>query len=254
MSVVGMSEPSSRPRRPPAAVLFDPATQPWQPADTGLTAVTPELLAPESLRAVLRHGGPWPQDPLGSTEYRHPGREGKPVSAAVLIPLIVRPEGISVMLTQRTAHLYDHAGQISFPGGRVEDSDISPIATALRETLEETGLSEDYIEVMGTMPDYLTSTGFAITPVLSLVRPGFTLTPDVFEVAEIFEVPLAFLADPANHRLYRGPLPDGRERLYYAMPWQKYFIWGATAGILRNLYHILRHGLMSTAGKTSDQQ
>lgn len=211
-------------------------------------AVAPELLMPERLRDVFKQAGPWPQDRLGSTEYRHPGREGDPVLAAVLIPLVVRPEGVNVMLTQRSAHLYDHAGQISFPGGRVETTDVSPIATALRETEEETGVSEDYVEIQGTMPAYLTSTGFSITPVLSLVRPGFTLKPDVFEVAEVFEVPLAFLADPANHRLYRGPLPDGRERQYYAMPWHQYFIWGATAGILRNLYHMLRHGLMADPG------
>lgn len=240
-----MPDPSTRPRRPRAAPPFDPATQPWQPADAGLTAIDPQLLVSERLRDVLSHMGPWPQDPLGSTEYRHPGREGPPVPAAVLIPLVVHPEGVSIMLTQRTAHLYDHAGQISFPGGRVETTDATPVATALRETDEETGLSADYIEVLGTMPPYLTSTGFAITPVLSLVRSGFTLAPDEFEVAEIFEVPLSFLMDPANHRLHRGPLPDGRERQYYAMPWHQYFIWGATAGILRNLYHKLRHGLVS---------
>lgn len=251
MLSVGMSNPSSRPRRPRAALPFDPATQPWQPADAGLTAIAPELLVPESLREVLSHADAWPQDPLGSTEYRHPGREGAPVLAAVLVPMIVRPEGISVMLTQRSAHLYDHAGQISFPGGRVETSDASPIATALRETQEETGLTAEYVDVLGTMPSYLTSTGFSITPVVSLVRPGFTLEPDVFEVAEIFEVPLSFLTNPANHRLYRGPLPGGRERLYYAMPWHQYFIWGATAGMLRNLYHMLRQGLTAEMTRAS---
>lgn len=246
-----MSDSLSRPRRPPATLSFEPNAQPWQSADAGLSAIAPDHLTPEFLRDVLKQGGPWPQDSLGSTEYRHPGREGSPVLAAVLVPLVIRPEGVSVMLTKRTAHLYDHAGQISFPGGRVETSDVSPIATALRETLEETGLSEGYIELLGTMPVYLTSTGFAITPVLSLVHPGFTLTPDVFEVAEIFEVPLSFLADPANHRLYRGPLPDGRERRYYAMPWHDYFIWGATAGMLRNLYHMLRHGLALKSGQAA---
>src|SRR5690606_13571629 len=214
-------------------------------------AIAPELLAPRLLREVLSHGGDWPQDPLGPTEYRHPGREGSPVMAAVLIPMVLHPEGVSIMLTQRAAHLHDHAGQISFPGGRVETSDASPIATALRETEEETGVSPEYVDVLGTMPAYPTSTGFSITPVLSLVRPGFTLKPDVFEVAEIFEVPLSFLADPANHRLYRGPLPGGSERLYYAMPWQQYFIWGATAGMLRNLYHMLRQGLTAEMTRAS---
>jgi len=238
-----MPDPSSRSRRPPAAPPFDPAAQSWQPADADLAPVPPERLAPELLRGVLSRPGPWPLDPIGSPEYRHSGREGAPVLAAVLIPLVVHAGGVSVMLTQRTAHLHDHAGQISFPGGRVETSDATPVHAALREAEEETGLPADHVDVLGSMPDYLTSTGFSITPVLSLVRPGFPLLPDSFEVAEVFEVPLAFLMDPANHRLYRAPLPDGRERQYYAMPWQGHFIWGATAGILRNLYHLVRHGL-----------
>lgn len=165
--------------------------------------------------------------------------------AAVLIPLVMREAGVSVMLTQRTAHLYDHAGQVSFPGGRIETFDASPVAAALREAEEETGLPIDHVEVLGSMQNYLTATGFSITPVLSLVRPGFTLAPDSFEVAEVFEVPLSFLMNPANHRLYRAPLPDGRERQYYAMPWQGHFIWGATAGMLRNLYHLVRQRLAS---------
>jgi len=241
-----MPDPSSRPRRPPAGPSFDPAAQSWQPADADLPPVPAERLAPDLLRGVLSRPGPWPLDPIGSPEHRHPGREGAPVLAAVLIPLVVHASGVRVMLTQRTAHLHDHAGQISFPGGRVETTDATPVDAALREAEEETGLPTDYVDVLGSMPAYLTSTGFSITPVLSLVRPGFTLVPDTFEVAEVFEVPLAFLMDPANHRLYRAPLPDGRERQYYAMPWQGHFIWGATAGILRNLYHVVRNGLVAS--------
>lgn|SRR5690606_28778952 len=240
-----MSDPTTRPRRPPAGPSFDPAAQPWQTADAELAPVPPALLAPDLLRKALSQPGPWPQDALGSTEHRHPGREGAPVLAAVLIPLVMREAGVSVMLTQRTAHLYDHAGQVSFPGGRIETFDASPVAAALREAEEETGLPIDHVEVLGSMQNYLTATGFSITPVLSLVRPGFTLAPDSFEVAEIFEVPLSFLMNPANHRLYRAPLPDGRERQYYAMPWQGHFIWGATAGMLRNLYHLVRQRLAS---------
>ncbi|MBV7482263.1 CoA pyrophosphatase [Bordetella sp. BOR01] len=242
-----MPDPTSRPRRPPAAPSFDPAAQAWQPADAALAPVPPDRLLPELLRGALSQPGPWPQDPLGSTEYRHPGREGAPVLAAVLIPLVAHASGVRVMLTQRAAHLHDHAGQISFPGGRLETTDATPVDAALREAEEETGLPIDYVDVLGSMPAYLTSTGFSITPVLSLVRPGFTLVPDSFEVAEVFEVPLAFLMDPANHRLYRAPLPDGRERQYYAMPWQGHFIWGATAGMLRNLYHLVRHRLAANA-------
>ncbi|GAB1578392.1 CoA pyrophosphatase [Bordetella petrii] len=238
-----MPDPSSRPRRPPAGPSFDPAAQPWQPADTDLAAVPPERLAPDSLRGALSRPGPWPMDPVVTPEQRYPGREGAPVLAAVLIPLVAHPDGVRVMLTQRTAHLHDHAGQVSFPGGRLEAFDAGPVAAALREAQEETGLPAEHVDVLSSMPAYLTATGFSITPVVSLVRPGYTLAPDAFEVAEVFEVPLAFLMDPANHRLYRARLPDGRERRYYAMPWQDYFIWGATAGMLRNLYHVVRHRL-----------
>lgn len=154
--------------------------------------------------------------------------------AAVLFPIVLRDDGHTVLLTQRTAHLRDHAGQISFPGGRVEEDDRTPIDTALRETEEEIGLSRERIEIVGFLPEYRTGTGFRVTPVVALVRPPFDLQPDPFEVAEIFEVPLAFLIDPANHQQhslhYRGAL-----RNYFAMPYGEYFIWGATAGMIRSL-------------------
>ena len=148
--------------------------------------------------------------------------------AAVLFPIVLRDAGHTVLLTQRTAHLRDHAGQISFPGGRVEAHDATPMDTALRETEEEIGLSRERIEILGFLPEYRTGTGFRVTPVVALVTPPFDLQPDPFEVAEIFEVPLAFLLDPANHQQhslhYRGAL-----RHYFAMPYGDYFIWGATA-------------------------
>ncbi|PKO86844.1 MAG: CoA pyrophosphatase [Betaproteobacteria bacterium HGW-Betaproteobacteria-12] len=154
--------------------------------------------------------------------------------AAVLFPIVLRPERQMVLLTQRTAHLRDHAGQISFPGGRVEAEDLSPVHTALRETEEEIGLAREHIEILGFLPEYRTGTGFRVTPVVALVAPPFDLRPDPFEVAEVFEVPLAFLLDPANHKQhemhYRGAL-----RRYYAMPYGDYFIWGATAGMIRSL-------------------
>ena len=120
------------------------------------------------------------------------------------------------------------------------NSQDAAVAAALREAQEETGLGQEYVDVLGTMPPYETSTGFSVTPVASLVRPGFTLVADAFEVAEIFEVPLAFLMDPANHRLYQATTPDGRTRQYYAMPWEGHFIWGATAGMLRNFYRFMQ--------------
>jgi len=155
-------------------------------------------------------------------------------AAAVLFPIVRHPARATVLLTQRTAHLRDHAGQVSFPGGRVEADDPSPVHTALRETEEEIGLSRERIEVLGFLPEYRTVTGFRVTPVVALVEPPFDLRPDPFEVAEVFEVPLAFLLDPANHQqrelFYRGAL-----RRYYAMPYGDHLIWGATAGMIRSL-------------------
>ncbi len=154
--------------------------------------------------------------------------------AAVLFPIVVRDAGNMVLLTQRTAHLRDHAGQISFPGGRVESHDASPVETALRETEEEIGLDRRHIEILGFLPEYRTGTGFRVTPVVALVHPPFELALDAFEVAEAFEVPLEFLLDPKNHQRhsmhYRGAL-----RNYLAMPYGDYFIWGATAGMIRSL-------------------
>jgi 8-oxo-dGTP pyrophosphatase MutT (NUDIX family) len=157
------------------------------------------------------------------------------------MPLVVREHHISVLLTQRTAHLHDHAGQISFPGGRVDPDDLDAVATALRETEEEIGLSRRHIEIIGSLPDYFTGTGFQVTPVVGLVHPPFDLAADEFEVAEIFEVPLHFLMDGANHQRRSAEFPGkpGR-RTFYAMPFQHYFIWGATAAMLRNLYHFVR--------------
>jgi 8-oxo-dGTP pyrophosphatase MutT (NUDIX family) len=162
-------------------------------------------------------------------------------SAAVLIPIVLRDSGLTVLLTQRTAHLRDHAGQVSFPGGRCEPGDASPTATALREAEEEVGLAAAQVEVLGMLPEYITGTGFAVTPVVALVHPPLDLKLDDFEVADVFEPPLAFLLDPANwsrQRLqYRG---EWRE--YWAMPWQGRYIWGATAGMLVGLRQFLFSG------------
>ena len=175
------------------------------------------------------------REPLDGQFVQEEGGEGIPLTpAAVLFPIVLRDSGETVLLTQRTAHLRDHAGQISFPGGRVENEDLSPIHTALRETQEEIGLAGEHIEVIGFLPEYRTGTGFRVTPVVALVRPPFELTPDQFEVAEVFEVPLAFLLNPENHKRHslhhRGAL-----RHFFAMPYGDYFIWGATAGMIRSL-------------------
>jgi 8-oxo-dGTP pyrophosphatase MutT (NUDIX family) len=158
--------------------------------------------------------------------------------ASVLVPIVNRPSGLTLLLTQRTAHLNDHAGQISFPGGRSEPEDASAEATALRETEEEIGLGRDWVDVLGVLPDYITGTGFRVTPVVGWIEPGFSLSADPFEVAEVFEVPLDFLLDPKNHQL-KNAVREGRQRHYYAMPYADRYIWGATAGMLRSLYHAL---------------
>lgn len=164
------------------------------------------------------------------------GEELRP--AAVLVPVIRRDAGLTVLFTRRTDHLYDHAGQISFPGGRSEVHDASPAATALRETFEEIGLPHSQVEVLGSLPEYTTVTGYHVTPVVGLVGSPPTLRLDAFEVAEAFEVPLAFLLDPGNHQ--RNTLQyQGRTRHYYAMPYEQRYIWGATAGMLMNLYAFL---------------
>jgi 8-oxo-dGTP pyrophosphatase MutT (NUDIX family) len=154
---------------------------------------------------------------------------------------------VQVLLTRRTEHLKDHAGQISFPGGRSEPSDADTIDTALREAEEEIGLARTHVDVIGTMPIYTTVTGFRVTPVVALIEPGFSLVLDAFEVAEAFETPLQFLMDPSHHRRHRFDYAGGT-RQFLSMPWdgidaagrpRRYFIWGATAAMLRNLYGFL---------------
>ncbi|WP_418316486.1 CoA pyrophosphatase [Piscinibacter sakaiensis] len=166
--------------------------------------------------------------------------------AAVLLPLVQRDE-LTVLLTQRTDHLHDHPGQVSFPGGRVDPGDRDVVDTALRESLEEIGLHSRHVQVIGQMPTYTTGSGFVVTPVVGLVEPDFTLALDAFEVADVFEVPLSFLMTPAHHRWHRVEF-GGVQREFLSMPWdgpgndgrqQRFFIWGATAAMLRNFYRFL---------------
>lgn len=155
--------------------------------------------------------------------------------AAVLVPVIDDGDEARVIFTQRTKTLRNHSGQISFPGGGIDAQDRSPEEAALRETEEEIGMSRRFIETVGRMPDYISGTGFRIKPVLAVVRPGFTLTPNPAEVDEVFEVPLSFLMNPANHS--RGSrMFQGRERFFYEMPYGERYIWGITAGIVRSIY------------------
>jgi 8-oxo-dGTP pyrophosphatase MutT (NUDIX family) len=161
----------------------------------------------------------------------------EPRAAAVLVALVDRPEGFTIMLTRRTAHLSRHAGQIAFPGGRVDEGDADAIATALRETEEEIGLSRDYVEPVGRLDRYVTRTGFTVTPIVALTMPGFTLTLDANEVDEAFEVPLSFILDPANRQRDSFEF-QGIARHFYVFQYGERRIWGATAGMLVNLAEI----------------
>jgi 8-oxo-dGTP pyrophosphatase MutT (NUDIX family) len=154
--------------------------------------------------------------------------------AAVLIPVVDHPQP-TVLLTQRSVHLNEHAGQISFPGGKIDPTDASPLDAALREAEEEIGLAREFVDPIGYLDLYGTSFGFRILPTVARVRPGFKLRISAAEVDDAFEVPLAFLMDPANHQLHSKQF-RGVERHYYAMPYEERYIWGATAGILRVLY------------------
>jgi len=165
---------------------------------------------------------------------RDSSRTSKLTPAAVLVPLVEHPSGLTVLLTRRTEHLHDHAGQVSFPGGRVESQDESPISTALRETQEEVGIAPDSVELAGFLDPYETATGFMITPVVGFIPPQSTLKPDAFEVAEIFEVPMSFILEPENQQRRQHNV-CGTDRWFYVFEYQHHYIWGATAGMLMNL-------------------
>jgi len=160
-----------------------------------------------------------------------------PRAAAVLVPIVLRYP-LTVMLTQRSHDMPSHPGQIAFPGGKIEDSDAGPVECALREAREEIGLEPRYVEILGFLDSYRTGTGFQISPVVAFVRPGFSLTLDRREVLEVFEVPLAFLMDEANHQKHARAW-RGRQRAFYAMPYEGRYIWGATAGMLKNMHQRL---------------
>jgi len=208
--------------------------------------VSKDLLYPEALKARFRSPPEW--QPEITDENRHviasdiiAKRQavGKVTKAAVLIPLLLKEDGLWVLLTQRTNHLRDHAGQISFPGGRMDPEDQNPNDTALRESEEEIGLDRNRVEIIGHLPEYLTVSGYSVTPVVGLVQAQAEYVLDEFEVADVFEVPLSFLLDPANHQVRLWQSEQGGRR-FYSMPYENRFIWGATAGMLRNLYHLLK--------------
>lgn len=233
---------------------FDPRQVPVAGVDAHLPAVPPERLRPEALRQRFRAPPAW------QPEVRHEPRflDRALAEAAVLVPLVQRSAGLSVLLTERTTNLSNHSGQIAFPGGRVDPGDVDVADAALREAEEEVDLRRDFVEVIGQLPQYTTGTQFIVTPVVALVREGFVLHPNPGEVACAFEVPLAFLMNPAHHRRHHFEW-DGNVREWFSMPYVgpvqvdlaageapptpdspvEHFIWGATAGMLRNFYRFL---------------
>lgn len=222
-------------------VILDPRAVPVTGRDTHLPTVDAVRMTPAALRARFLAPPAW------QVEIPGDGRlvDREPSAASVLLALVAHGDRLNVLLTLRTDHLKDHAGQISFPGGRAEPHDADAVETALRETEEEVGLPRRHIEVLGTLPVYTTVTNFVVTPVVALVEPGFVLQPDPFEVAAVFEVPLDFLMTPANHQRHAFEWQGGR-REFLAMPWRpeapadEHFIWGATASMLRNFYRFLQ--------------
>lgn len=221
---------------------FDPQQCPVLAVDDHLPLVPPERLQAAGLRAQFARAPNWQPERLSDRPL--PSRA--PVHASVLMPLVAHDGETTVLLTQRASHLSDHPGQISFPGGRAEPDDPSAIATALREAEEEVGLARDFVQVLGTLPHYTTVTGYVVTPVVALVQPGFQLQIDSSEVAEVFEVPLSYLMTPAHHRHHAITTDPARE--FLSIPWtapmtdgvaKNYFIWGATAAMLRNFYRFV---------------
>ncbi|ACL60020.1 CoA pyrophosphatase [Methylobacterium nodulans] len=209
-------------------------------------AVSPQPSAVEAFlaraAAGLRPDPPGPLDPTSNPRGDHdlePDVLGAalahpPRLAAVLVPVLARPEAVTVLFTQRAAHLREHSGQIAFPGGKIDPADPSPLAAALREAEEEIGLDRSHVRPLGYLDPYLSGTGFLVTPVVGLVDPAAPLSLNPNEVADAFEVPLAFLLDLANHALHSREW-RGRRRRYYAIPFGERYIWGVTAGIVRNL-------------------
>ncbi len=220
-----------------APLITDPRLAPLVGRDGHLPAVPPAAQTPQALRQRFSLPPPW--SPEVVREKRFSDRQ--PADASVLVPIVLRPEP-TVLLTERTAHLSTHSGQVAFPGGKRDPEDASAEATALREAQEEVGLAASDVELLGTLPVYVTGTAFVITPVVALVDPAARLQPNPSEVADLFEVPLAFLLDPANHERH-AMVWNGVPREWFAMPYQdgdrQRYIWGATAGMLRNLYRFL---------------
>ena len=232
---------SASPRSFRTIPRFDPREIPVEYRDAASPVVPPERLELRALRGRLLRPPRWEPELSGDRGWSN---ETAPKEAAVLVPIIDRAPGPTVLLTERTAHLSKHAGEVAFPGGRRDPDDATLAETALRESEEEIGLARHRVELIAELPRYRTGTGYLVTPVVGFVDPDFEPRPDPGEVAHAFEVPLAFLMNPVNHERRRVVFED-IDRTFYSMPWRnaaddrEHFIWGATAAMLRNLYRLL---------------
>jgi 8-oxo-dGTP pyrophosphatase MutT (NUDIX family) len=217
--------------------LFDPQKIAVTRVDHHLAPVPSHALTAQALQARFTHPPVWQPELVRERKFL----ERPPAQAAVLLALVMRDEP-TVLLTQRTAHMSTHSGQVAFAGGKCDPQDLDVTATALREAHEEVGLEARHVQVLGTLPEYVTGSAFFVTPVVALVSPEMRLQSNPDEVAAIFEVPLAFLLNPANHRWHTFE-HDGTSREWLSMPYQDgahlRFIWGATAGMLRNFYRFM---------------
>ena len=218
---------------------FDPLVQPVVSSEV-LEPLSESSIQLDFISSAFACPVEWQVEPVFVDSFQADVLEHRgAIKAAVFVALVQRPSGVHVLFTCRASHLYDHAGQICFPGGRIESTDTDAIAAAIRETQEEIGVSPEFITIIGTQPSFLTSTRFTMKPIIGSLRPGFTINPDLTEVAEVFEVPLSVLMDTGLHRLHRASLPGGGHRFYFSITWKSYFIWGATAALIRNFYHYL---------------
>lgn len=220
-----------------SAPVMDPRQVPVIQVDTHLPPVPAVRLQPDALRQRFLAPPVWQPELVAEKQFM----ERAPMHAAVLIPIVMHTAP-TVLLTQRTAHMSTHAGQIAFPGGKLDEEDVDAAAAARREAYEEVGLAPDGLEVLGQLPLYTTGSAFLVTPVVALVQPGFKVLPNAQEVSDVFEVPLSFLMDPAHHH-HHQLLWQGVERHWLSMPYhdglRERYIWGATAGMLRNFYRFL---------------
>jgi len=216
---------------------FDPQQVPVFQVDTHLDAVPAQQLTPAALQARFANPPQWTPELVRERKFM----DRAPAQAAVLLGVVMREEP-TVLLTQRPSHMSTHAGQIAFAGGKCDEGDADAAATALREAHEEVGLEVHHVQVLGTLPEYVTGSAFYVTPVVALISPAMTLQLNTQEVADVFEVPLAFLMNPAHHRWHRYAF-EGVTREWLSMPYQDgeemRFVWGATAGMLRNFYRFL---------------